>query len=78
LRIARDECAPSVIIASSVVVATNNIFLDEKYQNVFKHTKLWDMKLVSKHCIDAQVKVAKSNRLEKQHKKTFSKDLQAK
>jgi len=77
LRIARHECAPSVIIASSVVVATNNIFFDEKYQNVFKNTKLWDMKLVSKHCIDAQVRDTKSNRVEKQHKKTFSKDLQA-
>jgi len=52
LRIARRECAPGVTIGSNVVVATNNIFFDEKYQNIFKNTKLWDMKLVSKHCID--------------------------
>jgi len=78
LRIARHECTPSVTIASSVIVATNNTFLDEKYQNIFKNTELWDMKVVSKQCIDAQVRDTKSNRLEKQHKKTFSKDLQAK
>jgi len=52
LRIARRECAPGVTIGSNVVVATNNIFFDEKYQNIFKNTELWDMKLVSKHCID--------------------------